>query len=78
MNWGSTSQAQTYNNALLSVYALNSVADHVKNFRPQVLVLSGLPSNRPPLVSFARLITKNVSLMICGNIYSVSYGPLTA
>lgn len=71
VNWGSSTQAQMYNNALLSVYALNNVADHVKNYRPQVLVLSGLPSNRPPLVTFARLITKNLSLLICGNIHQV-------
>lgn len=73
MNWGSSTQAQMYNNALLSVHALNSVADHVKNYRPQILVLSGLPSHRPPLVTFARLITKHLSLMICGHIHTVFY-----
>ncbi|XP_065206857.1 bumetanide-sensitive sodium-(potassium)-chloride cotransporter-like isoform X2 [Planococcus citri] len=70
VNWGSSTQAQMYNNALLSVHALNSVADHVKNYRPQILVLSGLPSHRPPLVTFARLITKHLSLMICGHIHT--------
>ncbi|KAL1139743.1 hypothetical protein AAG570_006721 [Ranatra chinensis] len=68
VNWGSSTQAQTYKNALMSVQQLNRVEDHVKNYRPQILVLTGLPNTRPPLVDFAYLMTKNVSLLICGNI----------
>lgn len=68
VNWGSTTQAQTYKNALLSVQQLNNVEDHVKNYRPQILVLSGMPSFRPPLIDFAYLLTKNLSLLICGHI----------
>lgn len=37
VNWGSTTQAQTYKNALLSVQKLNNVNEHVKNYRPQVM-----------------------------------------
>lgn len=36
VNWGSTTQAQTYKHALLSVQQLNNVEEHVKNYRPQV------------------------------------------
>lgn len=68
VNWGSTTQAQTYKNALLSVLQLNNVDEHVKNYRPQVLVLSGMPSARPILIDFADLLTKKLSLMICGHI----------
>ncbi|CAH1407510.1 unnamed protein product [Nezara viridula] len=68
VNWGSSTQAQTYKNALLSVHQLNRVDDHVKNYCPQILVLSGSPNCRPPLIDFAYLITKNISLLICGNI----------
>ncbi|XP_068081750.1 bumetanide-sensitive sodium-(potassium)-chloride cotransporter [Anabrus simplex] len=68
VNWGSTTQAQTYKNALMSVQQLNNVEDHVKNYRPQILVLTGMPSHRPPLIDFAYLMTKNLSLMICGHI----------
>lgn len=39
VNWGSTTQAQTYKNALMSVQQLNNVEEHVKNYRPQVHVL---------------------------------------
>lgn len=68
VNWGSTTQAQIYKNALLSVQQLNYVEEHVKNFRPQILVLSGLPNTRPILVDFAYLLTKNLSLLVCGNV----------
>ncbi|XP_059613591.1 bumetanide-sensitive sodium-(potassium)-chloride cotransporter isoform X2 [Phlebotomus argentipes] len=68
VNWGSSTQAQTYKNALMSVQQLNNVEEHVKNYRPQILVLSGLPSIRSILVDFAYLITKNVSLLVCGHV----------
>ncbi|XP_063232957.1 bumetanide-sensitive sodium-(potassium)-chloride cotransporter isoform X2 [Bacillus rossius redtenbacheri] len=74
VNWGSSTQAQMYKAALMSVQQLNNVEDHVKNYRPQILVLSGMPSHRPPLVDFAYLLTKNLSLMLCGHII---WGPLT-
>ncbi|XP_032591153.1 bumetanide-sensitive sodium-(potassium)-chloride cotransporter isoform X2 [Drosophila grimshawi] len=68
VNWGSTTQAQTYKNALMSVQQLNNVEDHVKNYRPQILVLSGLPNTRPVLVDLAYMLTKNLSLLVCGHV----------
>ncbi|XP_050068324.1 bumetanide-sensitive sodium-(potassium)-chloride cotransporter [Anopheles maculipalpis] len=68
VNWGSTTQAQTYKNALLSVQQLNNVEEHVKNYRPQILVLCGHPSARPLLVNFAYLLTKKLSLLVCGHV----------
>ncbi|XP_034943352.1 bumetanide-sensitive sodium-(potassium)-chloride cotransporter [Chelonus insularis] len=68
VNWGSTTQAQTYNNALTAVQQLDRVEEHVKNYKPQFLVLSGNPSARSALIDFAHHITKNQSLVICGHI----------
>ncbi|XP_064474706.1 solute carrier family 12 member 2-like [Ornithodoros turicata] len=68
VNWGSSTQAQTYLDALNSVVKLNTVKDHVKNYRPQLLVLTGNPVDRLPLVDFAHLLTKKLSLMICGEV----------
>ncbi|XP_065169631.1 solute carrier family 12 member 2-like [Atheta coriaria] len=68
VNWGSTTQAQIYKNALQSVHQLNNVEEHVKNYRPQILVLSGMPNTRPAIVDFANLITKNTSMLVCGHI----------
>lgn len=70
VNWGSTTQAQTYKNALLAVQQLNNVDEHVKNYRPQILVLSGSANSRPILIDLANLLTKNLSLMICGHFFN--------
>ncbi|XP_048041353.1 solute carrier family 12 member 3-like [Megalobrama amblycephala] len=68
INWGSSYQASFYNMALSFSMSLTGVNDHVKNFRPQCLVLTGPPNARPALVDFVGTFTKNISLMICGNI----------
>ncbi|TRY66619.1 hypothetical protein DNTS_034056 [Danionella cerebrum] len=49
VNWGSSMQASSYNLALSQCVGLNQVEDHIKNYRPQCLVLSGPPSMRPSL-----------------------------
>ncbi|KAB7507825.1 Solute carrier family 12 member 3 [Armadillidium nasatum] len=74
VNWGSSTQAQTYVSALKSTLELIAVEDHIKNYRPQVLLFSGSPGSRPPLVDFANSITKNLSFLSCANIVK---GPLT-
>ncbi|XP_034770356.1 solute carrier family 12 member 3-like [Acipenser ruthenus] len=68
INWGSSMQAGTYNLALSYSVSLTGVEDHVKNFRPQCLILTGPPNFRPALVDFVGTFTKNIGLMICGNI----------
>lgn len=71
VNWGSTTQAQIYKTALTSAYRLQQIDDHVKNYRPQVLVLAGTLQTRPPLVDLGNLITKHNSLMIVGDVVTV-------
>ena len=39
----------------------------------QVLVLTGNPAHRPPLVDFANLITKKLSLLICAHVITVIF-----
>ncbi|XP_017546628.2 solute carrier family 12 member 3 isoform X1 [Pygocentrus nattereri] len=68
VNWGSSVQAGSYNMALSYCMGLNHVEDHIKNYRPQCLVLTGPPSLRPALVDFVGTFTKNQSLMMCGNV----------
>ncbi|XP_042861761.1 bumetanide-sensitive sodium-(potassium)-chloride cotransporter-like isoform X4 [Penaeus japonicus] len=74
VNWGSSTQAQTYVSALKSTLDLITVEEHVKNYRPQLLVLTGPPGTRPPLLDFAQSITKNISLLACGHVIQ---GPQT-
>lgn len=71
VNWGSTTQAQIYKNALNATQQLNNVEEHVKNYRPQILVFSGMPSARPVLIEFAHYFTKNLSMLLCGHIITV-------
>ncbi|OWF48421.1 solute carrier family 12 member 2-like isoform X2 [Mizuhopecten yessoensis] len=68
VNWGSSTQAHVYRSALQSALKLLAVEDHIKNFRPQILVLTGLPSSRPALVDFVYTLTRKISLMMCGHI----------
>jgi len=67
-NWGSSTQAAIFVNALKSVQTLTDTPEHVKNFRPKLLVLSGNPTHRVPLVDFGNLITKKLSLLVCSHV----------
>ncbi|XP_077377792.1 solute carrier family 12 member 2 [Festucalex cinctus] len=69
VNWGSSTQALIYNQALTQCLNLTGVEDHVKNFRPQCLVLTGYPSSRPALLQLVHSFTKNVGLMVCGHVW---------
>ncbi|XP_075289690.1 solute carrier family 12 member 3 isoform X2 [Opisthocomus hoazin] len=68
INWGSSMQASSYNMALNYSVGLSDVDEHIKNYRPQCLVLTGPPNFRPALVDFVGTFTKNLSLMLCGNV----------
>uniref|UniRef100_A0A7M4EYP7 Solute carrier family 12 member 2 n=1 Tax=Crocodylus porosus TaxID=8502 RepID=A0A7M4EYP7_CROPO len=69
VNWGSSTQALTYLNALQHSIRLSGVEDHVKNFRPQCLVMTGAPNSRPALLHLVHAFTKNVGLMVCGHVH---------
>jgi solute carrier family 12 sodium/potassium/chloride transporter 2 len=67
-NWGSSAEALTFITALNSCHNLSNIQDHAKTYRPKILVMSGNPAHRQPLVDFANLITKKLSLLVCANI----------
>jgi hypothetical protein len=69
VNWGSSAQAHAYRNALVHTVKLITVSDHIKNFRPQILVLTGLPQDRQTLMDFANSITKNYGVLMCGHVF---------
>lgn len=72
INWGSSFQGYSYRNALYYLNKLSRVEEHVKNYRPAILVLSGHVSSRPQLVDIAGSLTKGHGLQICADI---SKGP---
>jgi len=67
-NWGSSADALTFVNAMRNTQELTDNPDHIKNYRPKVLVLTGNPAHRPSLVDFANIITKKLSLLVCGHV----------
>ncbi|XP_007563986.1 solute carrier family 12 member 1 isoform X1 [Poecilia formosa] len=64
VNWGSSTQAVTFVSAVSNALSLSGVEDHVKNFRPQILVLTGSARARPALLDLAHSFTKNYGLCL--------------
>ncbi|KAL1007558.1 hypothetical protein UPYG_G00088350 [Umbra pygmaea] len=69
VNWGSSTQAVTFVSAVNNALTLTGVDEHVKNFRPQCIVLTGTPKNRPALLDLAHCFTKNYGLCITCEIF---------
>lgn len=55
------------------MYTANTVQYHVKNYVPNIMVLSGDPESRKELVFLAHLITNNNGLQMCVNVNRVSF-----
>ena len=66
-------QSEAFNLKFMITSRLNSIDEHVKNYAPKILALTGPPSARPALIHLANLITKNNSLLIAGEVYPVLY-----
>uniref|UniRef100_A0A7N6BRP4 Solute carrier family 12 member 1 n=1 Tax=Anabas testudineus TaxID=64144 RepID=A0A7N6BRP4_ANATE len=64
VNWGSSTQAVTFVSAVNNALSLSGVEDHVKNFRPQMLVLTGSARTRPALLDLAHSFSKNFGLCL--------------
>uniref|UniRef100_A0A8K9Y2L4 Solute carrier family 12 member 1 n=1 Tax=Oncorhynchus mykiss TaxID=8022 RepID=A0A8K9Y2L4_ONCMY len=77
VNWGSSTQAVTFVSAVNNALSLTGVEDHVKNFRPQCMVLTGAPKNRPALLDLAHCFTKNYGLFLHPSIPPSHTGPRT-
>ena len=71
VNWGSSPQALVFREALTSIQQLAEIEEHVKNYQPQILAMSGSPGSRPAIVDFAYLICKKNSMLVCGNVIKV-------
>uniref|UniRef100_A0A0K0FNR5 Solute carrier family 12 member 3 n=1 Tax=Strongyloides venezuelensis TaxID=75913 RepID=A0A0K0FNR5_STRVS len=68
INWGSSTEANRYRKALMELLKLSRLEEHVKNYRPQMLVLTGNPAARQCLVDFSYCISSGQNLMICGHV----------
>uniref|UniRef100_A0A8C3ALX0 Solute carrier family 12 member 1 n=1 Tax=Cyclopterus lumpus TaxID=8103 RepID=A0A8C3ALX0_CYCLU len=64
VNWGSSTQAVTFVSAVSNALSLSGVEDHVKNFRPQILAMTGSARARPALLDLAHSFSKNYGLCL--------------
>nr|XP_046248623.1 solute carrier family 12 member 1 [Scatophagus argus] len=69
VNWGSSKQAVTFVSAVSNTLSLSGVEDHVKNFRPQILALTGSVRTRPALLDLAHAFTKNYGLCLTCEVF---------
>ncbi|XP_053180321.1 solute carrier family 12 member 1 isoform X2 [Scomber japonicus] len=69
VNWGSSTQAVTFVSAVGNALSLTGIDDHVKNFRPQILALTGSARSRPALLDLAHSISKNYGLCITCDVF---------
>ncbi|KAI3376937.1 hypothetical protein L3Q82_000176 [Scortum barcoo] len=71
VNWGSSTQAVTFVSAVGNALSLSGVEDHVKNFRPQILALTGSARTRPALLDLAHSFSKNYGLCLTSEVFVV-------
>ncbi|KAF7666619.1 hypothetical protein LDENG_00099340 [Lucifuga dentata] len=69
VNWGSSKQAVTFVSAVSNALTLAAIEDHVKNFRPQILVLTGTTRSRPALLDLAHAFSKNYGLCLACEVF---------
>uniref|UniRef100_A0A8D3D8F1 Solute carrier family 12 member 1 n=1 Tax=Scophthalmus maximus TaxID=52904 RepID=A0A8D3D8F1_SCOMX len=69
VNWGSSTQAVTFVSAVSNALSLSGVEDHVKNFRPQILSLTGSARARPALLDLAHSLSKNYGLCLTCEVF---------
>ncbi|XP_076023733.1 solute carrier family 12 member 1 [Genypterus blacodes] len=69
VNWGSSTQAVTFVSAVSNALSLSGTEDHVKNFRPQILVLTGTAKTRPALLDLAHAFSKNYGLCLTCQVF---------
>ncbi|KAM9860951.1 solute carrier family 12 member 1 [Aulostomus maculatus] len=69
VNWGSSTQAVTFVSAVSNALSVSWVEDHVKNFRPQILALTGAAQTRPALLDLAQSLSKTYGLCLSCEVF---------
>ncbi|KHJ43123.1 hypothetical protein D918_06689 [Trichuris suis] len=68
VNWGDSTQANSFRNAVHNMLKLQMTQDHVKTYRPMILLLTGNPCKRKDMVNFVSNITRSQGMLICGQV----------
>lgn len=66
-------QTQQIKTVIENTYKADTIGHHVKNYVPNIIVLSGEPESRKELVYLAHLITNNNGLQMCVNVEKVRF-----
>ncbi|XP_056463591.1 solute carrier family 12 member 1 [Gadus chalcogrammus] len=69
VNWGSSTQAVTFVSAVSNALSLSGIEEHVKNFRPQIIVLTGSVRTRPALLDLAHSLSKTYGLCLTSEVF---------
>eukprot|EP00494_Astrolonche_serrata_P023878 UN24136 len=77
VNWGSAMQSRNYVNAIENILQLRKCRMHIKNFRPNFLIMTGTPEKRKHLVYFGQTLRELKSLIIYGDIEMGDYKKLS-
>lgn len=76
VNWGSAMEARKDMKAVTILQGMRTNQDHIKNFRPHYLVLSGPPKERLPLVRFVSLLRMGFGSTTFCNIIKADFADL--
>ena len=68
VDWGQTADSQLYKTTVAFAHKLNLKSFHVKNFKPSVLLLCGIPNKYSELISIANDITRHRGMLIIGDV----------
>jgi hypothetical protein len=73
VNWGGSAMAGRHTRAIEALYHLEEGRVHVKNYRPQFLVLVDDPAKHPETLKFVSRMQKGRGVMIIGQVIKGNY-----
>jgi amino acid transporter len=81
VNWGDSGVAQCQKTAVEAIFRMERIKDHVKNYRPQFLLLSANPLEDIPTIAMMEKLKKTRGMFIIGTppliTLSLVFSPLT-
>eukprot|EP01029_Cantina_marsupialis_P016129 TRINITY_DN3578_c2_g1_i1.p1 TRINITY_DN3578_c2_g1~~TRINITY_DN3578_c2_g1_i1.p1 ORF type:complete len:970 (+),score=365.74 TRINITY_DN3578_c2_g1_i1:62-2971(+) len=76
VNWGAANEGQRYRRAVKTMLTLGKIKEHIKNWRPQWLMMTGDVSERRALGWLARSVRKGRGLVVFGDVNNEDYNSI--
>jgi len=73
VNWGPAADIFKTTYLIKNLYGLRKMKEHVKNYRPNYLVLVGDPDDNPEMIKFAEFLKKGRGLILCAQVVVGDY-----